>query len=513
MSKLLNDVIIVDNLSNPKESSPEECLKVSPEKKEALLKIIKSKRTYESFNYIYENQTRVYIPGSPEEKNLVRLIDLHMLPCICLLYLLNYLDRSSIGNAKIGGMSKDLNLSSSDYSLAVLIFTVGYLLTEVPSNMILSKMRPSRFLPIITFCWGLVVTCFAAIKNKSDLVGVRFILGFVESGFFPGVLYYLSSWYRRGELAKRIGIFYTAGIISGAFGGILSGTVITNLDGVRGIRGWRWLFIIEGIVTMVASLVVVYFLPDWPSNTRWLNSEQRALAKARLDADAPLHSKVDKPLTHLQAFKAAISDWRTYLFCFMYTMITSANSVSYFIPTITVSLGYSGQKAQFMTVPIHACAVVSILLFSLSADYFNETIFHIAIPTMISGLAYAICIRVTTPMTRYGLLCIGFGVIHGAFPVVLAWLSREVRYPDTKRAICQAIVNSVGNSASIYGSFLWSTPPKFVLGFSAATTFCLSCTASVAIACLLLSKFPSRQEDSEQDSDLIHETAVTNYDD
>ncbi|KAG0142375.1 hypothetical protein CROQUDRAFT_717707 [Cronartium quercuum f. sp. fusiforme G11] len=471
------------------------------------------KESKQSFNYSFDNQTRVYVPGSLEEKKLVRLIDLHVLPCVCVLYFLNFLDRSSIGNARIGGMSKDLHLSSSDYSLAVLIFPIGYLLAEIPSNMILSRIRPSRFIPIITFFWGLVATCLGLVKTKTELVGVRFVLGFLEAGFFPGVIYYLSSWYRNGELAKRIGIFYTAGILSGGFGGLLSGTVITNLNGARGIQGWRWLFIIEGVVTMLASLVVVPLLPDWPSNTTWLTVEQRALAQARLNAEAPRRFKLDKPLTHLQSFKAAVGDWRTYIFCFMYTVILSANTVSYFIPTITVSLGYTGQKAQFMTVPVHICAVVSIIFITLSADYFNETAFHIAIPTLISGIMYAICITVTDPLPRYGLLCVGFGVIHGALPQVLTWLSKELGYPASKRAVCQAIVNTVGTVAFIYGSFLWSTPPKFTMGFTALTVFCLSCTASVPVACFLFSRYPSGNFEAEgNDADHHNEEDLATHD-
>ncbi|EGG11926.1 uncharacterized protein MELLADRAFT_115045 [Melampsora larici-populina 98AG31] len=456
--------------------------------------------TEKPFNYLFENSPRVYIPGSEEDKQLVRTIDLHMLPCICFLYLLNYLDRSSIGNARIGGMGQDLELSSADYSLAVLIFFVGYLLAEIPSNMLLTRVRPSLFIPLITFSWGLVATLLSVVKTKEGLIGVRFVLGFVESGFFPGVIFLLSSWYRKSELAKRIGFLYTAGILSGAFGGLISGGVITGLDDARGIRGWRWLFIIEGAITMFASIVVVFFMPDWPSNTKWLTLEQRALAGARLAADRPAHAQSQIILTHLQAFKAAVTDWRIYLFCFMDLMILSGTTISYFIPTITQTLGYTGQMAQFMTVPIYVCACAGILAISLSADFFKDRVFHVAIPTAIAGVMYATCAGISSPEARYGLICIGFAGTYGALPIVLAWLSRELNFPDSKRAVSQALVNTVGNSASIYGSFLWSDAPQFTTGFVSTAVFCFSCAIAAIVGHLLFTKYPSRTTGLDRDA-------------
>ncbi|KAG0142368.1 hypothetical protein CROQUDRAFT_237255 [Cronartium quercuum f. sp. fusiforme G11] len=441
-----------------------------------------------TFEYVFNDEPRLYVPGSEEEKKLLRLIDLHMFPCICGLYLLNYLDRSSIANARIGGMAQDLNLSSSDYSLAVLIFFVGYLLAEIPSNMLLTKVRPSLFLPLITFSWGLVATLLSAVQTKEGLVGVRFVLGFVESGFFPGVIFLLSSWYRKTELAKRIGFLYTAGILSGAFGGLISGGVISGLDEARGIRGWRWLFIIEGSITLLASIVAVFFLPDWPSNTKWLSAEQQALAVARVAADKPTNSHREEPLTHIQAFKAAVTDWRIYIFCFMYLMILSAATISYFLPTISTTLGYTGQTAQFMTVPFYICACTAILGVSLSADYFQDRVYHVAIPTAIAGAMYATCAGVETPAARYALICIGFAANYGSLPVALAWLSKEIGHPDSKRAVATAIVNTVANSSSIYGSFLWSNGPQFTLGFSVTSSFCFSCAILTVIGNFFLTK-------------------------
>ncbi|MBW0476039.1 hypothetical protein O181_015754 [Austropuccinia psidii MF-1] len=477
-----------------------------------------------------EGQTKTYVKGNLDEINLLKKLDWHMFPCVCFMYMLNRkqfsfsrnlyrdkeiltnltwvmllnlkklldLDRASIANAKIGGMEKDLELSSSDYSTAVLIFFVGYLSAEIPSNMILSRLRPSIFLSAITFLWGGVVALTSVVQSKEGLIVLRFFLGFVESGFFPGVLFFLASWYRKGELTKRIGILYCAGVISGAFGGLISGGVIDGLDEVRGIRGWRWLFIIEGVATLAVSVVVVFFLPDWPSNTRWLSAEEKALATLRLQVDKierGVSVSEDTKLSSKEAFLAAVKDWRTYLFSFIYLMLLSAITISYFIPTITIVLGYTGQTAQFMTVPPYVVGCIVILVVSRSADYFDDRVFHIAVPITFAGLMYALCVPITSANARYVLVCLGFGAAYGALPPLLAWVPNEMAFPDEKRAVVQAFVNTIGNSASLYGSFLWpkEQEPEFHMGFSLTAAFCFTCGISCVIGKISLHFFgPSK---------------------
>ena len=149
----------------------------------------------------------------------------------------------SIGNAKVAGMMIDLHLSSGEYSLTIIIFFISYILFEVPSNLILSRTRPSVYLPTIMILWGSVACCMGAVKSVHSLLAVRFILGMLEAGFPVGVSLLLSSWYKKAEQAKRFSIFYSAAVLSGAFGGIIAGAITGSLDGARGISGWRWLFV------------------------------------------------------------------------------------------------------------------------------------------------------------------------------------------------------------------------------------------------------------------------------
>ncbi|EIN10930.1 MFS general substrate transporter [Punctularia strigosozonata HHB-11173 SS5] len=422
--------------------------------------------------YFVNGERRIYVPGSDLEKRMVRKIDLHMFTCVCILYLLNYLDRQNIGNAKVAGMQDDLKLSSSDYSVALLVFFPAYLLGEIPSNLILTRVKPSIYLPGITMVWGVIATLMSQVQTKESLIGVRFVLGFVESGFFCGVLFLLSSWYRKNEMSRRMAYLYAAAILSGAFGGLLAGGVIDGLEGARGIRGWRWLFIIEGALTVFFSIIFVFVLPNWPANTSWLTEEEKALADARIRADRVGTMGASARMSSWNGVLSALSDWRMYLLTLMYMYVSFI--LVYFIPTLTTNLGFTGRAAQWMTVPVYIVTLVVEMILAYSSDYFNERAFHIAIPLCISGIMYALSIGIANHHAQYVFLCFGFGGIWGALPIILAWTPNVINYPNEKRAVVQAFVNMVGNLASVYGAYLWpaSDAPRYKMGLGVTSAMC-----------------------------------------
>ncbi|KAH7103113.1 MFS general substrate transporter [Auriculariales sp. MPI-PUGE-AT-0066] len=461
----------------------------------------------------------VYTPGSAEEKALLRKMDLRIFPAIWVMYLMNYLDRTNIGNAKVAGMEADLQLTGNRYSVALLIFFVGYLLGEVPSNMVLSRSRPSIYLPSIMVVWGIAGGLFSLIQSYTGLVVARFFLGCIESGFFPGVMFLLSSWYRKGELAKRMSWFYSASIVSGAFGGLLAGGITDSLAGSHGIAGWRWLFIIEGVMTVVLAFVAMFLLPDWPHTTRWLSDDEKRLARARIAADA-IGSADGDHMGHWASLKAAIFEWRTYMFLFMYMVITGAGTISYFIPTITTSLGYKGKTAQYMTVPIckfQAVTLVCSLSVSASADYFQERPWHAAIPAWTACVCFIINASTLNSKVRYVFLCFGGAGIWSAIPVVLTFMLNTITHPNEKRAISQAIVNMFANLASVYGSFLWpkESGPRYAPGWGTTAALCFACGAIALTMGWLNKKYPYsfdstpyRKNDPEQlrESVVHHQT-------
>lgn len=443
-----------------------------------------------------------YVPGTDAEKMLLRKIDLHLMPILWIMYILNYVDRTNIGNAKIAGMGKDLGLDDQRYAWALSIFFFGYLIMEIPSNMILSRSKPSIFLPAIMLVWGALSAAMSSIHNYSALLAFRFILGCIESGFFPGVLFLLSCWYKPSEIGKRFAIFYSAAVLSGAFGGLLAGAITGGLDGAHGIEGWRWLFIIEGSATVGAAIIAKFVLLDFPSTSSKLTLEERKLATIRiLAAGVESGSSAGLRLTHWQAFKAACCDYRTFLFMILFVLDIGAGTISYFIPTITKSLGYTTVTAQYMTIPVYVVAAVVLNITAYSADRFGERRYHIAGVLALGFVAALVCAVVHTPVVRYAMLCFVAAGIWSALPLILAWASQTINLPAEKRAVCLAMINAVGNLSSVYGSQLWpaTTAPHYTLGWGVTAAFLgTGCVVALVIP-IILAAFPHKITNAERE--------------
>ncbi|ORY26990.1 major facilitator superfamily transporter [Naematelia encephala] len=407
-----------------------------------------------------------YVSGTVEEKNLVRKIDRHILPMLWLMYVFNYLDRTNIGNAKVGGMEADLKLTSSDYSLVLSIFFVGYLLNEVPSNMILSRSKPSLFLPTIMVLWGSMSIGAKGVTSLGGMVAFRLVLGLVEAGFFPGVMLLLSCWYKPAELSKRIALFYTASLVSGAFGGLLAGGIIGGLEGVGNTRGWKWLFIIEGLCTVCIASVAYFVLPNFPTTTKWLTDEEKRLAVYRLQVGP---EQVDD-MTHKQAFIEALKDPKTWCFMIIYNVLNSVGTISYFFPTLMKALGYTGRTAQFMTVPIYVVALVVSVTAGWNADRTRQKAYHVLAAACLAVVSFVVCVAVHNNAARYAMICFGGAGVWTAVPLFLSWMVTMFDGRE-KRAISIALINGVGNLSSVYGSFFWpaTDAPQYVMGFSIST--------------------------------------------
>lgn len=200
--------------------------------------------------------------------------------------------------------------------------------------MLLTRARPSWYLPGIMTAWGGLSMCFAAAHNWQSIAALRVILGALEAGFSPGVLFLLSSWYRPKELARRFGIYYTAAAVSGVFGGLIAGGLLQTLDGKHGLSGWRWLFIVEGAATVGVSIAALFLLPDFPATTRWLTERERKIATQRLRLDSLGGTQNGEDVGHWTAFKMAIADWRTWSFTLTYMCTVGSQTIQYFLPEL-----------------------------------------------------------------------------------------------------------------------------------------------------------------------------------
>ncbi|KAF2675806.1 pantothenate transporter liz1 [Lentithecium fluviatile CBS 122367] len=406
-----------------------------------------------------------------EEKALVRKIDTYMLPTIWLMYLLSYMDRTNIGNAKIAGMAHDLGLTSNQYSIALVVFFVTYVLFEAPSNMLIARIKPSLYLPAIMIIWGTLTCVMAAIHDFKHLVILRIFVGVFEAGFAPGILLLLSSWYKREEQSKRFAVYISAAILSGAFGGLLAGAITGGLEGAYGIRGWRWLFIVEGVATIGWAIIASFLLFNFPSNTKRLTERERAIAIARLqEGGVATRAEGDARMGKGKAFMLALKDWRTIGFILGYMVIVGSSTLSYFYPTLVNGLGYTSTvQAQYMTVPIYAVAFVCTAITGYFADRVPQHRGVIISCWLAFSLITSILVCTIYNFTaRYVLLVLMAAGLWASNAISLSFAGATFGSMDPDvRGIALALVNAMGNLAQIYGAYLFPADdkPKYLLGF------------------------------------------------
>lgn len=219
------------------------------------------------------------------EKSLKRKLDARCSLFVAI-YIMNYLDRNNIAAARLKGLQADLNLDNTEYETCLSILYVGYILMQIPSNMFINRIsRPSLYLGAVMLIWGLISTLTGIVQNFTGMVLVRFFLGFVEAAFLPGALLILSKWYTRRELTKRNAILFCGNLISNAFSALVGAGVLSNMQGTLGHAAWRWLFWIEGSVTMLIAIIALFVLPDLPHNTRGFTEEERHVAQIRMLED------------------------------------------------------------------------------------------------------------------------------------------------------------------------------------------------------------------------------------
>lgn len=295
---------------------------------------------------------------------------------------------------------------------------------------------------------------------------------------------------------KRFTIFYTAATLSGAFGGLISGGITQGLANAHGIAGWRWLFIVEGVCTVGVAAMAIFILLDYPSTSPNLSLEERQLATIRLIADARTREaeagNTGPKLTHRQAFTAAVVDYRTWYFLVLLMLNIGSGTISYFIPTLTKTLGYSDVTAQYMTVPIYIVAALIANCAAIMADRVQRShggnasgrIPFVAAFLSLGCVCSIVCAAVTHHIVRYVMTCFVAAGIWTALPLALAWISATINTPPEKRAIVLALVNACGNLSSVYGSRIWpdNDAPDYRMGWGVTAGFLGAATIMVLLS-------------------------------
>lgn len=268
------------------------------------------------------------------EKRIRRKLDLHILPWIFVLWLFAFIDRSNIGNAKIDGLTKDLHLTGDQFNVALTVFYILYVLIDVPSNWLLKTVGGGHYLPLLAMAWGIVGTCTGAVKTYGGLIACRMLLGACEGGMFGGIILYFSMFYKRHELMFRLGIFYCAAPLSGAFGGLLA-TGLAQIE-YHGYNKWPWIFLVEGAITIVIAIVAFFSLPHTPGSARFLNEEERFLAAHRLHLDlhgASTAEFVEEELFSWKAVRLALLNVNTIAMSINFFLIFDPHLLIFSLPS------------------------------------------------------------------------------------------------------------------------------------------------------------------------------------
>ncbi|MEG8178041.1 MFS transporter [Nocardia terpenica] len=378
-------------------------------------------------------------------RSTLRKVGLRLVPFLGLLYFVNYLDRVNIGFAGPSGMKTDLGLGETVFGFASGIFFLGYLVLEVPSNLALHRFGARRWLARIMLTWGVLATAMAFVPNPTMLIVLRFALGVAEAGFFPGILLYLTYWFPQAHRARVVALFMTAVPISTAVGSTLSGLIIRYGDGVFGLRGWRFMFLVEGIPALLLAALTWWYLTDRPERAQWLAPAERAWLAAELDRERAERERgeqwtVRKALTHPRILGLAL----------IYGGIAyGLYALGFFLPTIIAGfqqqygVNYSIVQRGAITAVPYLIGAVAMVWWGRHGDRTGERRWHVALPSVLGGLAIPIALYLGDPfaaMTAVTVCAIG---VMAALPTFWALPSTFLSGAAAAGGI--ALINSLGN--------------------------------------------------------------------
>jgi MFS family permease len=389
------------------------------------------------------------------ERTIIRKIDLHVIPLIVCFYLLSFLDRTNIGNARLSGLTTDLNLTDYQYRIALTILYVPYILAEVPSNLLVKKIGPNYWLPILVTCWGIVGTLQGIVVNAQGLWADRFFLGLTEGGILPGIILYLSGWYKPHELQFRIGLFWSASSVAGAFAGLFA-AAIGLINNAGGLHGWSWIFIIEGIITVIVGIIGFFVMPSSISKAKFLTAEEQTFANERLINASGGHNEEEENFRWSEVLSVFTSFHMYLLLILSFCSGIAVYSVAYFLPTILSDFGYSTWVTQLLTVPPYVLSFILTFVCSIWSDRIGQRSPFIIFPHLLAIAGTAILYTCTRDGRgigpRYFAIFLVVGGIYSAVPAYLAWASNNFS-PHYRRATalgCMIVMTNSGGLASTW---------------------------------------------------------------
>jgi MFS family permease len=365
-----------------------------------------------------------------------------IIPFLMLCYLGAYLDRVNVGFAKLQMLS-DLRFSETVYGFGAGIFFLGYFLFEVPSNLVLHKVGARNWLARIMLTWAVISACFVFVKSPTMFYVLRFLLGVAEAGFAPGVILYLTYWFPAARRAKALSMFFMAIPLAGILGGPLSGGIMHTFQGLHGLEGWKWLFMLEALPSLVLGFAIILYLDNGIASAKWLNDDEKALLKRNVEKDRTQTTE------HI-SIQAFIGDRRLWLMAGIYfCVVLGQYGLTFWLPTIIRRAGVADPLwvGLFTAIP-YICAIIALPLLGASADKHRERRLHLAIPMLVSAAGFA-----TLPMlgsVGASIVCVSVAAAGILASSSLFWALPTAVLGGMSAAAGIAAVNCIANLAGFF---------------------------------------------------------------
>ncbi|CED84101.1 Permease of the major facilitator superfamily [Phaffia rhodozyma] len=396
-------------------------------------------------------------------RKTIRKIDLRLLPILGALYSIALIDRTNISLARVAGMDVELELTVGNrYSIVSLMFFVPYIILELPSNILLRKFGTARWLTFISVSWGAVTIGMGFVHSWGALTACRALLGALEAGFFPACAFVIATWYTRYETGKRMSGFYLISLVISGFSGILAYGLV-QMGGTAGIRGWRWIFIIEGVITCAFGMAAYFLIVDFPDKNKFLTAEQTTMILTRIEKERG--DTVYEPLTW-PLFRSHISDLKLWGFALMFMASTMPSyAFAYFLPVILTGMGYTVKESQLLTAPPYiVCAPYAMALAWLSDRTHNRSRVIIFQATCcLVGLLLVAYLK--NNHARYFGVFMGLAGANSNVPATLAWMNNSI-LGSSKRSVGSAMAIGFGGIGGILATtvFVQKDAPRYLKG-------------------------------------------------
>jgi MFS transporter, ACS family, tartrate transporter len=408
---------------------------------------------------------------------VVRKVARRIVPYIFICYIINYLDRFNVSFAALE-MSGDLGFSEMTYGLGASMFFVGYVFFEIPSNLIMLRVGARIWIARIMMTWGLASTCMIFVKSPFNFYLLRLLLGVAEAGFFPGMILYLTYWIPAGERARAFALFLTSTSLAGVVGGPISG-ILFKMGGVYGLKGWQWLFLLEGVPAILLGWVTLFYLVDKPEQANWLSSAERNWLSETIKKE-----QEDKKLGHSLTLWQALKHPRVWQLCLLYfSVVISFYGVAFWLPQIVKSFsGLSNSAVAMLSAVPYLSASICMVIVANHSDKMRERKWHVALPAFAGCLGLGLAVFFLEnhyPLAAFFSLCLAASGIWSTLGPF--WSLPTAFLGGTAAAGGVALINSIGNVGGFVG--------PYIIGYIKQTTQSFTSGMLVLAGTLLIAGF------------------------